>query len=83
MYITRKVVKGSTIDDHLVDNAIVDYEQLDFDFLGENMLLIKEEIENIDWWTMYFDGAVNVYGNGASEIIIFPDNKQYSVSVKL
>jgi hypothetical protein len=30
-----------------------------------------------------FDGAVNVYGNGASAVIISPNKKQYPVSVKL
>jgi hypothetical protein len=32
---------------------------------------------------MYFDGAVNVYGNGANIIIISPNKKQYLISVKL
>ena len=32
---------------------------------------------------MFFDGAVNVYGNGAGAVIISPDKKQYPVSVKL
>jgi len=30
-----------------------------------------------------FDGAVNVYGNGASAVIISSNKKQYPVSVKL
>ena len=36
-----------------------------------------------DWWTMFFDGAVNVYGNGAGAVIVSPDRKLYPVSVKL
>ncbi|XP_073261622.1 uncharacterized protein [Populus alba] len=44
-------------------------------------VLIKEE--KSDWWVMYFDGAVNVCGNGAGAVIISPDKKQYPVSVKL
>jgi hypothetical protein len=39
----RKVLKGSAIDNHLVENAIEDYEPLDFEFPDENMLLIEEE----------------------------------------
>jgi ribonuclease HI len=31
----------------------------------------------------FFDGAVNVYGNGVSAVIISPNKKQYPVSVKL
>ena len=32
---------------------------------------------------MYFDGAVNVSGNGAGAVIISPDQKQYPISIKL
>jgi ribonuclease HI len=83
MYRMRKVMKGSAIVDHLVDNAIEDYEPLDFDFLDEDILLIGEEEKKIDWRTMYFDGAVNVYENRADTIIISPNKKYYSISVKL
>ncbi|XP_024459508.1 uncharacterized protein LOC112327981 [Populus trichocarpa] len=83
VYMTRKVVKGSAIADHLADNVVEDYEPLDFDLPDENVLSIEEEEEKTDWWTMFFDGAVNVYGNGAGTIIIYPDKKQYPVSVKL
>jgi len=32
---------------------------------------------------MYFDGAVNVYGNKVEAMIISPNKKQYLVSIKL
>ncbi|XP_052301368.1 LOW QUALITY PROTEIN: uncharacterized protein LOC127904008 [Populus trichocarpa] len=83
VYMTRKAVKGSAIADHLADNAVEDYEPLDFDFPDEDILLIEKEEEKTDWWTMFFDGAVNVYGNGAGAVIISPNKKQYPVSVKL
>jgi ribonuclease HI len=83
VYMTRKAVKGSAIADHLADNAMEDYEPLDFDFLDENVLSVEEEEGKTDWWTMFFDGAVNVYGNGAGAVIISPDKKQYPVAVKL
>jgi hypothetical protein len=28
-------------------------------------LLIEDEEKKTDWWTMYFDEVVNVYGNRA------------------
>jgi hypothetical protein len=31
-----------------------------------------------DWWTMCFDMAVNIYGNGADTIIISPNEKTIS-----
>jgi len=74
---TRKAVKGSVIANPLADNAVEDYEPLDFDFPDENLLSIEEEEEKTDWWTMFFDKAVNVYGNGAGVVIVSPDQKQY------
>jgi len=40
---TRKAVKESKIANHLAENAIEDYELLDFDFPNENVLLVEEE----------------------------------------
>jgi hypothetical protein len=57
----RKAMKESAIVDHLANNAIKDYELLDFDFPDENILLIEEEENKIDRWSMYFNEAVNVY----------------------
>ena len=73
MYRMRKVIKGSTIVDHLVENAIEGYEPLDFDFPDKDILLTGEEEKKIDWWTMYFDGAVNVYQKRVDTIIISPN----------
>jgi ribonuclease HI len=58
-----------------------DYEPLNFDFPDEDVLSVEEGKSDV--WTMYFDGAVNVCGNGAGVVIISPDNKQYPVLVKL
>ena len=74
-------MKGSVIADHLADHAMEDYESLNFDFPDEDVLAIEEE--KSDWWIMYFDGAVNICGNGVSAVIISPDKKQYPVSIKL
>ena len=74
-------MKRSVIADHLTDYAVEDYEPLDFDFPDEDVFSIEEG--KLEWWTMYFDGAVNVCGNGAGAVIISPDKKQYPVSTKL
>jgi ribonuclease HI len=31
----------------------------------------------------HFDGAINVFGNGAGAATIFPEGKQYPISIKL
>ena len=45
--------------------------------------MLSVEEGKSDWWTMYFDGVVNICGNGAGAIIISHDKKQYPVFVKL
>jgi hypothetical protein len=72
VYIKRKAIKGSDIVDHLADNAIEDYEPLNFDFPDEHVLVVKEP----NWWKMYFDRVINVYGNRAGAMIMFPSIKQ-------
>jgi hypothetical protein len=42
---TRKVVKGSVIANHLADNATEDYEPLNFDFPNKDMLVVEKEKE--------------------------------------
>jgi hypothetical protein len=79
---TRKAMIGSAIVHQLADNAIEDYEPLDFDFFDEDIMSIEEE-EKTDRWTMFFYGAMNIYGNGANAVIISPNKKQYLISVKL
>ena len=32
---------------------------------------------------MYFDGAINIHGNGAGAMIFSPNKKQYPISIKL
>jgi len=39
VYMTRKAVKGRVIANHLANNAIKDYEPLDFDFPDEDVLM--------------------------------------------
>jgi hypothetical protein len=46
---------------------------LKFDFPDEDVLSVEEG--KLDWWTMYFDGDVNVCGNRADAMIISPNKK--------
>ncbi|XP_061951794.1 uncharacterized protein LOC133674601 [Populus nigra] len=83
VFMTRKAVKGSIIVDHLADHAMDDYESLNFDLLDEDVIVVENESGESDQWTLYFDGAVNVSGNGAGAIVISLENKQYPVSTRL
>ena len=55
-----------------------DYQSMNFEFLDENIMLVTDcEIPGPDegpvegsQWSMYFDGASNVWGNGIGTVII-------------
>jgi trehalose-6-phosphatase len=44
--------------------------------------VLSVEEGKLDWWTMYFDGAINKYGNKANTMIISPNKKQYLVKLQ-
>jgi hypothetical protein len=67
---TRKAVKGSVIADHLADHAMENYEPLNFDLPDEDVIVIENGGWESNTWTLYFDGAVNVSGNGAGAVVI-------------
>jgi ribonuclease HI len=83
VFMTRKAVKGSVIADHLADHAMKNYEPLNFDLPDEDVIVIENRGGESDMWTLYFDGVVNVSGNGAGAVVISPENKQYPVSARL
>jgi len=47
------------------------------------VLSVKDDGWMNEWWTMYFDGVVNILGNGAGAVIISLENKQCLFSLKL
>jgi len=83
VFMTRKAFKGSVIADHLANHAMEYYESLNFDLPDEDVIIIENGGGENDQWTLYFDGAVNVSGNGAGAVVISPENKQYPVSTRL
>ena len=48
------------------------------DFLNEDILDIE-----LGAWKMYFDGAVNQYGNGIGVLLITPKGSHIPLAVKL
>ena len=68
---------------HITNNIVEDYEPLNFDLLDENLLKFKNDGGVNDWWTMYFDKVIKVAGNRVGTMIIFLENKQYPISMRL
>ena len=75
IYMTRKAIKGSAIVDHLANNYVKDYGPLNFYLPDEEVLAVKNDGRMDDWWTMYFDGVVNVLGNGDRAVKISLEKK--------
>jgi len=56
VYMVIKTVKGSVITYHLAENAIEDYEPLNFYFPNEDVLIIEKGrrtglVDNVFWWS--------------------------------
>jgi len=64
--------KGSAIIDHFTDNVVEDYESLDFEFYDEHVWAIEDDDELNNWWTVYFDGVMNILEKWARVVIISP-----------
>ena len=65
-YVVRKTIKGSIVLDFCVENPVERKDGRE-DFLDEDVL----EIE-LGAWKMYFDGAMNQFGNGIGVLLITP-----------
>ena len=83
VYMIRKVVKESMIVDHLTNHVMEDYELLNFKLSNRDVLTIENNSEMNDGWTIYFNGVVNVSGDGAGVMIISLEKKQCPVSMRL
>ena len=67
--------------DHLAHQAVDDYQSMNFEFPGKNIMLVTdyeepgpdEGPEEGSRWTMVFDGASNALGNGIGTVIISPE----------
>ena len=79
-YVTRKSIKGSTITDHLAENPLEEGQSSNQEEVDEEIMDVEKEDEK---WKMYFDGAVNMYGNGIGAVVVSPSGKQYPVAIKL
>ena len=70
-YVARKTIKGNAILDFCAENPIEGNDGEEH-FPDEDILDIELEA-----WKMYFDGAVNQYGNGIGVLLITPMDPMY------
>ena len=76
-YVARKTIKGSVVLDFCAENPI-EGEDGKEDFPNEDILDVE-----LRTWKMYFDGAINQYGNGIRILLITPDRSHMPLAIKL
>ena len=77
-YVTKKSVKGRAIADHLAYCSPEEAEEVQGDFLDEDIMEIEVEL-----WKMYFDGATNQNGSGVGVHLISPKRAHIPFSSRL
>ena len=76
-YVARKTIKGSIMSDFCVEN-LIEGEDGKEDFPDEEILSVESRT-----WKMYFDRAVNQYGNGIEILLITPEGSHIPLAIKL
>ena len=81
-YTSQKAIKGSVLKDYITQHPLEDnYQPMKFEFPNEDIMYIhdcnilgpEERPEPGSRWTMVFDGASNVLGNGFGDVITSPE----------
>ena len=75
--VARKTIKGSIVLVFFVENPIEGEDGWE-DFPDEDILDIE-----LGAWKMYFEGAVNQYGNGIRVLLITPNGSHIPLAVEL
>ena len=73
-----KFVKGRAIADHLAHYSLEEAEEMQGEFLNEDIMGIE-----VESWKMYFDGATNQNENWIGVLLISPKGTHIPFSGKL
>ena len=76
-YVARKTIKGSVMPDFYAENPIEGKDGKE-DFLDEDILDVE-----LRAWKMYFDEAINQYGNGIGILLIILKGFHMPLAIKL
>ena len=76
-YVAKKTIKGSIVSYFCAKNPVEGKDGKE-EFLDEGILDIE-----LGAWKMYFDGALNQYGNGIGVLLITPEESHIPLVVKL
>ncbi|RDX62139.1 rnhA, partial [Mucuna pruriens] len=83
VYTTQKAIKGRVVADHLAYHPLPDYQPLSHKFPDENIMTISGIETHQDEWSMWFDGASNMLGNGIGVVLASPTDQCFPFSARL
>jgi len=86
VYVTQKVIKGSTLADYLAQQPLQDYLPMHPEFPDEDIMALFEEKQthkDIDKWIVCFDGASNALGHGVGAVLVSPDDQCIPFTARL
>ncbi|RDX72997.1 Retrovirus-related Pol polyprotein, partial [Mucuna pruriens] len=84
IYVNQKAIKGSALAEHLAYHPLTDPQPLLHEFPDEHIMTatsIEPQLE--EEWTMWFDGASNLLGNGIEVVLASPNNQCFPFAAKL
>ncbi|RDX74081.1 Retrovirus-related Pol polyprotein, partial [Mucuna pruriens] len=81
-YVSRHIIKGSALADHLAYHSLVAGSQLlSHKFSDEHIMLTEDKPQFEDEWTMWFDG--NILGNRIRVVLTSPADQYLPYAAKL
>ncbi|RDX93527.1 rnhA, partial [Mucuna pruriens] len=84
LYVNQTAVKGSALADQLAYHPSPDTEPWSHEFPDEHLMVTAaDKTQHFDEWTMWFDGASNVVGNGVGVVLISPGDQCFPFAAKL
>ena len=76
-YVAWKTIKGSIVSNFCTENPLDGKDGREY-FQNEDILDIE-----LGSWKIYFNGAMNQYGNGIGRLLITPEGSHIPLAVKL
>ncbi|RDX92198.1 hypothetical protein CR513_25711, partial [Mucuna pruriens] len=83
VHVNQKAIKGSALAKHLAYHPIADYQPLLHKFPDEHIMVVAENESVSDEWTMWFDKASNLLGNGIGVVSASPKGQYFPFSTRL
>ncbi|RDX72831.1 Gypsy retrotransposon integrase-like protein 1, partial [Mucuna pruriens] len=84
LYVNQTAVKGSALADQLAYHPLADSQPLSYEFPDEHLMAATvDKDQRNDEWTMWFDGASNIVGNGIRVLLVLPENQCLPFAAKL